>query len=118
MKTIKNNYSVLSDRINLLIKGVTYIIMLSNQLPSVIIYKNQSIILIMLLGIGSSILFRIMLIDLDLLTPFLLFSVYILITLSIIYILNLQINIILRLFHSINLIPIFYRLVKENKKKI
>jgi len=109
------NYN--TDKLKLQIKKVIYLVTLSNQLPSIISIKNNYLLILTLTGFISSIILRIISIDLDILNSIWLFSTYVLISLSLIYLLYLQINIVLRLFHSIHLIPIFYKLIKENKKE-
>ena len=104
MSIFKNRTGIYYRLINP-IKKLVYLITVSNQLPSIIVNKNKSFLLLIVLGVISTIFIRIQLVHLNNLSPILLFIVYIIISFSIFYLLYIQINSIIRLYNSIKLIP-------------
>lgn len=102
--------------LNQFLQSIILLIQLSNQFPSVFIYKSKFYIFIIFIGILCSFFLRNMTIDLNSLSLISLFLFNICIFLTILYLVNLLVNSIQRVYNSIRLGPTFDQLLENNSK--
>lgn len=93
--------------------GYLSLLKISHQIPSVLISSNKYLMLLIISGMASSLYIRYCNEISLILSSVNNFVYYILISLSILYIIYIQLNIVFRLGHILKFIPFFTKLLKK-----
>lgn len=95
------------------LRSIIYYVQVANQIPSTNIINNIYVMIILMLGLLSSIVVRVMNVDVIMLvSPILTFVGYLIIFFSVIFILYIQYTFIFKVGHMIKYIPYFIKIIK------